>query len=229
MTLWLVFGTGLALPNVLDDAPSGLKANVESETFAMHLYSLNAARISFNRSVADSKIKVALKKKVRSNNTVFYPGDDIYYKRHHEADWRKGKVLSVENKVLWVRNGKQTANVHVNMAIKAPFLFNDNNVQEIPVQNRFSVLEQEDDVEKAAADEMEEMILQWEDHEENPFRIEDDIPAQQADVDDVADIEDPPVVEDLVQDTPEVVNNQQDVPDNDDEQDDVQEAAGSST
>ena len=35
----LVFGTGLALPNVLDDAPSGLKANVESETFAMHLNS----------------------------------------------------------------------------------------------------------------------------------------------------------------------------------------------
>ena len=92
-----------------------------------------------------------------------------------------------------MRNGQQTANVHVNMAIKAPFLFNDN-VPEIPVQNRFSVLEQEDDVEKAAADEMEEMILQWEDHEENPFRIEDDTPTQEVNADDVVDIEDPPVI-----------------------------------
>ena len=206
----LVFGAGLNLPNVLDDSPSGLREVPQSETFASHLNSLNAARISFNRSIADSKIKVALKKKVRTNNTVFYPGDDVYFKRHHEENWKRGKVLQIDNKLIWIRNGGNLARVSPNMVIKAPFLFNDN-AQEIPLQNRFAVLDQEERVTQAVNEEVEEMILEWEGDEENPFQVQENTP-QHVEVGD--EVEEPPIIEDLTQDIPEVINNVNDEQDN---------------
>ena len=205
----LVFGAGLNLPNVLDDSPSGLREPPQSETFASHLNSLNAARISFNRSIADSKIKVALKKKVRTNNTVFYPGDDVYFKRHHQENWKRGKVLQVDSKQIWIRNGGNLATVSPNMVIKAPFLFNDD-VQEIPLQNRFAVLEQDEGTVNVN-DEVEEMILEWEGDEENPFQVQENTPQQVHDDDEV---EDQPIIEDMTQDIPEVVNNVIDEQDN---------------
>ena len=186
----LVFGAGLNLPNVLDDAPSGLKEEELSETFASHLNALNSARISFNRSIADRKIKIALKKKIRTNNTVFYQGDDIFWKRSHEADWRKGKVLQVDNKILWVRGGGNIYRVSINRAIKAPFLFNDT-VPEEPEQGDVDPRKEEKEVEN----EVEEIILEWRDDDLNPFQLQASAPRQVDD--DVVEIEDPNLLQEL--------------------------------
>ena len=188
----LVFGAGLNLPNVLDDAPSGLKEEEISETFASHLNTLNSARISFNRSIADNKIRIALKKKIRTNNTVFYQGDNIFWKRSHEADWRKGKVLQVDNKILWVRGGGNIYRVSVNRAIKAPIVFSDK-VLENPELGDKNHREDEKEVDIEA--EAEETILEWRDDELNPFQVQADAPQQVND--DVVEVEDPNLFQEL--------------------------------
>ena len=164
----LVYGTAPNLPNILDDTPSSLREEISSETLASHLNSLNAARISFNKSIADKKIKVALKKKIRCNNTVFYPNDMIYWKKTHNAEWRKGKVLGVDGKILFVRNSNSLTRVSVNRAIKAPYFSPDN----VPTPSeRDEGIQHGVEEEEAADEEEEEVVLEWRQDEPNPFEL----------------------------------------------------------
>ena len=159
----LVYGTAPNLPNILDDTPSSLRESVSSETLASHLNSLNSARVSFNKSIADKKIKVALKKKIRCNNTVFYPNDQIYWKKTHDGEWRKGKVLAVDGKILVVRNSNSVVRVSVNRAIKSPIFSSEDDA--VPQSNvNQEVMAEEEDAE-------EEIVLEWRDDEPNPFEV----------------------------------------------------------
>ena len=102
----LVFGSNPRLPNVFQAGLPELEGRTMSETIKKHFDLLHAARKEFIKSEASKKVKIALMKKVRTNNTVYYPGDEVWYKRTDEDKWRgPGKVIFQDGKVLCVRNG----------------------------------------------------------------------------------------------------------------------------
>lgn len=60
-----------------------------------------------------------IKSQVRTNQTIFQRGDNIYWKDLVSIEnWRQGKVLAVDGKLLFVRTGGSLYRVTSNMAVK---------------------------------------------------------------------------------------------------------------
>ena len=116
----LVIGRNPRLPCVADASPSSLESTTRSETFAQHLNSLHAARQGFIASESCMRIKKALRHRVRVNETVFCPGDKVYYKRDNQDRWLgPAKVIFQDGKVVFVRHGAVWVKVSVNRLVKS--------------------------------------------------------------------------------------------------------------
>lgn len=116
----LVFGKNPHLPNVLTDGPPGWEEQTASEMIAKHLNTLHAARRAFIQSESATKIKTALKAKIRTNLTVFEYGDVVYYKRTKDERWMgPAKVIFQDGKVIFVRHGSTYIRVSANRLVKA--------------------------------------------------------------------------------------------------------------
>ena len=117
--LQVVYGKNPVLPSLVDSNPAQLKEEVLSESLMQNWNAMNEARVKYNEALADTQLKRMLKAKVRRNQTVFKAGDNVYWKAtNHALDWRQGKVLAVDDKLLFVRQGAQLYRVHANMAIR---------------------------------------------------------------------------------------------------------------
>ena len=115
----VVYGKNPVLPSLIDSNPAQLKEEVLSDSLMQNWNALNEARIKYNEALADTQLKRMLKAKVRRNQTIFKIGDNVYWKAtNHTQDWRQGKVLAVDDKLLFVRQGSQLYRVHTNMAIR---------------------------------------------------------------------------------------------------------------
>ena len=115
----VVYGRNPVLPSLVDSNPAQLKEEVLSDALMQNWNAMNEARVKYNESLADTQLKTMLKAKVRRNQTVFKAGDNVYWKAtNHALDWRQGKVLAVDDKLLFVRQGSQLYRVHANMAIR---------------------------------------------------------------------------------------------------------------
>ena len=74
---------------------------------------------AYNEALADVQVKRMLKAKLRRNQTVFQQGDFVYWKvANQEEDWRQGKVLATDGKLLFVKAGSQLYRVHTDMTVK---------------------------------------------------------------------------------------------------------------
>ena len=123
----VVFGTNPVLPSLVETNPAMMKEEVVSKTLMENFNALNAARIKYNEALADNQVKKMLKAKLRRNQTVFMPGDHIYWKVPNEqVDWRQGKVLATEGKLLIVKYGAHIRRVHSDMSIKKNEEFDKN-------------------------------------------------------------------------------------------------------
>ena len=80
----LVFGQNPRLPNIVTDGPPTWEEKTASEMIAKHLNTLHAARKAFIHSESSSRLKIALKSKIRTNSEVYNYGDVVYYKRMKE-------------------------------------------------------------------------------------------------------------------------------------------------
>ena len=115
----LVYGTNPTLPNVLTEGLPGMEGKTSSEVLAMHINSLQAARQAFTSSEASEKVRLALKKKIRTNNELYYPEDRVYWKHSHENRWRgPGKVLIQDGKQIFIRSGARIISTSVNRIVR---------------------------------------------------------------------------------------------------------------
>ena len=116
----LVFGTNPRLPNIATGGPSTWEEGTCSESLAKHLNLLHASRREFLKSESCSKLKIALKAKIRCMETVYNNGDIVYYKRARDGKWMgPGKVVFQDGKVIFVRNGATFIRVSANRIVKA--------------------------------------------------------------------------------------------------------------
>ena len=89
---------------------AGLREEVVSREMLENLNSLEQARVEFNRALCDARLKKMLKSKMRRNQTVFEAGHKVFWRAHNNIEnWRQGKVLAVDGKVMWVRDGSDMA------------------------------------------------------------------------------------------------------------------------
>ena len=123
----VIFGTNPVLPSLVEANPAMMKEEVVSKTLMENFNALNAARVRYNEALADNQVKKMLKSKLRRNQTVFMPGDYVYWKVPNEqTDWRQGKVLATDGKLLFVKCGSYTRRVHSDMTIKKNEEFDKN-------------------------------------------------------------------------------------------------------
>ena len=115
----VVYGKNPKMPCLMTSNIAGLREEVLTQELLENVNALQQARIEFNKALADNTLKKMVKSKVRRNNTVFYPGDYVYWRTHENLDkWRNGKVLCVDGKVMWVRAGSRVRRVSTDMVIK---------------------------------------------------------------------------------------------------------------
>jgi hypothetical protein len=90
-----------------------------SEVLAMHINSLQAARQAFTSSEVSEKVRLALKKKIRTNNELYYSEDRVYWTHSHENKWRgPGKVLHQDGKQVFIRSGGRIISTSVNRIVR---------------------------------------------------------------------------------------------------------------
>lgn len=102
----LVFGKNPNLPNIMTAQPPALEGTSTSEILVRHLNGLHAARKAFIESENDERIRRALRNKIRASETIYNPGDKVYYKRDLNNRWLgPAKVIFQDGKVVFVRHG----------------------------------------------------------------------------------------------------------------------------
>ena len=116
----LVFGRNPNLPNIIIDGPPCWEENNVSSTLLKHLNALHATRKAFIASESCSKLKLALKSKIRCSDELFSNGDIVYFKKDSDSAWQgPAKVVFADGKVIFLRNGGQLIRVSANRIIKA--------------------------------------------------------------------------------------------------------------
>ena len=116
----LVFGSNPKLPNIVTDGPPAWEIGRMSEAMAKHLGALHAARKAFIKSESCSKLKLALKAKIRSNLDTYTNGDIVYYKREKDDRWMgPAKVVFQDGKVIFIRHGAYFVRISANRLVKA--------------------------------------------------------------------------------------------------------------
>lgn len=115
----IMFGKNPKLPNIITDPLPTWENDGISSALTKHLKAMKATRKAFIESEDSNKLKLALEKKVRTNNTVFHPGDSVYFKKAGLENWLNGKVIFQDGKVIVVRNGSFFYRCSANMVIKA--------------------------------------------------------------------------------------------------------------
>ena len=116
----LVFGNNPKLPNILSDGPPAWESSTASEMLVKHMNLLHASRKAFLKSESCSKLKIALKAKITCSETLYEPGDVVYYKRARDGKWMgPAKVVFQDGKIIFVRSGSAFVRVSANRIIKA--------------------------------------------------------------------------------------------------------------
>ena len=115
----ILYGRNPKMPCLMTSNIAGLREEVITKELLENLNAMQAARIEYNRALADVRLKKMIKSKVRRNLTVFQPGDHVYWRTHNALQkWRQGKALAIDGKVIWIRAGSQIYRVSTDMVIK---------------------------------------------------------------------------------------------------------------
>ena len=132
----VVFGKNPVLPSLLEANPASMKDEVLSKSLEENFNTMNAARIRYNQALADHQLKRMLKAKLRRNQTVFQQGDFVYWKDNsrNREEWRQGKVLAEDGKLLFIKTGGELYRVHTDMTIRKNEEFDKNGKLITPVE-----------------------------------------------------------------------------------------------
>ena len=117
----LVFGKNPSLPNLMGEessSPASREKGMEESMVREALNAMHKAREVFVKNEACDKLRVALNKKVREHKLeTAMVGDEVFYKRENESEWRgPAKVIGLSGKTVVVKHGdsiREIARVHV--------------------------------------------------------------------------------------------------------------------
>ena len=117
----LVFGKNPSLPNLMGEessSPASRERGLEESIVRDALNAMHRAREVFIKNESCNKIRIALNKKVREHKLEeAVVGDDVFYKRENEREWRgPAKVVGVSGKTVVVKHGdslREIARVHI--------------------------------------------------------------------------------------------------------------------
>ena len=117
----LVFGKNPFLPNLMGEessSPASREKGLEEGIVRDTLNAMHKARETFIKNESCNKIRIALNKKVREHKfEEAVVGDEVFYKRENENEWRgPAKVVGVSGKTVVVKHGdslREIARVHV--------------------------------------------------------------------------------------------------------------------
>ena len=127
----LVYGQNPKLPNIISDPPPAWESTTMSEQLQKHLEALHATRRAFVKSEMCEKLRIALKRKIRTVDRQYQNGDKVFYKRESQDRWLgPAKVVFQDGKVIFVRQGKYLQRVSANRLL--PFEEYLSSEQELP-------------------------------------------------------------------------------------------------
>lgn len=108
----LVFGRNTNLPNIIDHKlPAQEKSTLPD--IALHISALHAARKAFIATESSNKIKLALRKNVRTSGNTYNIGDEVYYKRDNNQAWKgPATVLGQDGPVVFICQGSHYIKAH---------------------------------------------------------------------------------------------------------------------
>ena len=116
----LVFGKNPKLPNILTDGPPGWEESTVSERLRNHLNALHKCRQKFMETESCSRIKRALRAKIRCADINLAPGDIVYYVREGQTKWNgPAHVMFQDGKIIFLRHGGFVVKVSANRLKKA--------------------------------------------------------------------------------------------------------------
>ena len=110
----LVFGRNPSLPALLNDKPPALDGENISDMIRNNLNVLHASRQAKIRCESDERLRRALSHNIRtSSDTVYIPGDQVYYKRKDTKKWKgPAKVLAKDGQQVLLKHGGVYIRVH---------------------------------------------------------------------------------------------------------------------
>ena len=110
----LVYGFNPTLPSVMCNNIPALENKTTSEVVANNLNAMRAAREAFIKNESNERIRRALLHNVRGNNMEdLQNGDQVYYKRNNENQWRgPGIVIGRDGKQVLVKQGGTYVRAH---------------------------------------------------------------------------------------------------------------------
>ena len=114
----LVFGRQPNLPNILEEPPNTLEEKSVSKALEDNMTAMHACRTAFVKSMNCSKLKLALRTKIRTADYEYKHGQWVYYKRLKDNTWLgPAKVVFQDGKLIMIRHGSSWCRVHANRII----------------------------------------------------------------------------------------------------------------
>ena len=109
-----VFGRNINLPSVLTDALPALEPTQSSEMVKKNLEAMQSARENYIKAEASNKIRLALRRKVRTYSDYRYEkGEKVFYKRKGYKGWKgPATVIGEEGKIVLIRHGSAYYRCH---------------------------------------------------------------------------------------------------------------------
>ena len=110
----LVLGYNPMLPNVFNNNPPAMEPRTGQDIVSDTLNCIQSARKAFIEAENSDRVKRALNHNIRPcNNTKFFCGDIVYYKRNDNRRWKgPGKVIGSDSSCVLIKHGAQYVRVH---------------------------------------------------------------------------------------------------------------------
>ncbi|XP_037793904.1 uncharacterized protein LOC119589356 [Penaeus monodon] len=120
----LVYGRNPKLPCTMSDELPALEGTTSSEMVAKHINASHSARKAFIAAETSERIQRALRHKVRTTGRVLRSGNQVYFKREEQKEWKgPATVISQDGKTVILKYGSNIVRAH------------ETNIQEIPYRN----------------------------------------------------------------------------------------------
>ena len=109
----LVFGKNPNLPSVLTNRLPALEGITSSQIVADNINALHKARQEAIKMESSEKLRRALRAKVRThNNTQYFRGDEVFYKRDGDKCWQRGDVMGQHGSTVLIKIPTGHISVH---------------------------------------------------------------------------------------------------------------------
>ena len=103
-----MFGLNTDLPNFIKKQFAAQETTIKLFELTLHISTLHVAWKAFIESESSNKLILAICKHIRPSENIYTIGDEVYYKRDDEPEWKDpGRVLGQDGLVIFIRHGSR--------------------------------------------------------------------------------------------------------------------------